>query len=148
MKYKKENIVFLSDILPENIKIVFEKAKFEKEILNYFKSLLNDSIKKHCKPIYISSQNIIIAVDNPLWANEIINYKHHLIKDINKKFNDYVRDIKPRFLPKYFEEREDNKKLNKEDEEFIQQHVQNISNSELKEKLVKLIETFIILDKK
>ncbi|HPC38647.1 MAG TPA: DciA family protein [Exilispira sp.] len=144
----KEKIFSIEDILPENIKKIFEIAKFEKEILNFTKSLFNESIKKHCKPIYITNNILIIAVDNPLWASEILNYKQHLLNNINKKYNNYLKDIKSKFLPKYFIEKNINKKLSSEEKEFIEKQTSKIEDKELKEKLSNLIETFILVDKK
>lgn len=144
----KEKIIFLSDILPENLIKIFENAKYEKEILNYSKAILNKSIKNHCKPIYINNHILIIAVDNPLWANEILNYKFHLLKNINKKFNNYLKDIKTKFLPGYFIKRESQSKISESDKIFIEKQVEKISDIELKEKLSSLLETFIIVDKK
>lgn len=144
----KEKIFSLEDILPENIKKIFETAKFEKEILNFTKSLFKESIKKHCKPIYIANNILIIAVDNPLWASEILNYKQHLLNNINKKYNNYLKDIKSKFLPKYFVEKNNDKKLTSEEKDFIEKQISKIEDKELKEKLSNLIETFILVDKK
>ncbi len=144
----KEKIFSIEDILPENIKKIFEIAKFEKEILNFTKSLFNESIKKHCKPIYITNNILIIAVDNPLWASEILNYKQHLLNNINKKYNNYLKDIKSKFLPKYFVEKNNDKKLTSEEKDFIEKQTSKIEDKELKEKLSNLIETFILVDKK
>ncbi|MFN3410634.1 MAG: DUF721 domain-containing protein [Exilispira sp.] len=144
----KEKIIFLNDILPDNLRKIFENAKYEKEILNYAKTILNQSIKNHCKPIYINNQILIIAVDNPLWANEIINYKYHLLNNINKKFNNYLKDIKTKFLPEYFIKKESKNKISESDKIFIEKQVERVSDIELKEKLSSLIKTFIIVDKK
>lgn len=144
----KEKIFSLEDILPEKIKKIFETAKFEKEILNFTKSLFNESIKKHCKPIYIANNILIIAVDNPLWASEILNYKQHLLNNINKKYDNYLKDIKSKFLPKYFVEKNNDKKLTSEEKDFIEKQISKIEDKELKEKLSNLIETFILVDKK
>jgi len=143
----KERIFSMEDILSENIKKVFEIAKFEKDILNFSKSLFNESVKNHCKPIYIANHILIIAVDNPLWANEIMNYKQHLLNKINKRFSEYLKDIRPKFLPKYFIEKKNNKKLNQEDIDFIEKQTSKVEDKELKEKLSNLIETFILVDK-
>lgn len=144
----KEKFYFIEDILPDNIKKLFDVAKHEKEIIDYAKTLLNDSIRNHCKPIYINNKIIVFAVDNPIWANEIMNYKHHILASLNKKFNNYLKDLSSKFLPKYFIEKKQNKSLNEEDKDFIEQQTKDISDQALKEKLSQLIETFIIVDKK
>lgn len=146
--YMKEKILFLIDILPENLRKIFEIAKYEKEILNYSKTILNQTIKNHCKPIYINNNILIIAVDNPLWANELINYKYQLLSNINKKFNDYIKDIKTKFLPGYFIKKEHKNKISESDKIFIEKQVEKVTDLELKEKLSSLLKTFIIVDKK
>ncbi len=138
----------MEDLIPENIKKIFQNAKFEKEIIDFTKKLFNETIKKHCKPIYISKQKMIVAVDNPLWANEIVNYKNHFLQLINKKFSNYIIDLVPKFLPKYFSEKKKEEKLSDEDKIFIEEQLKNVEDKELKDNLYKLIETFIIIDKK
>jgi len=144
----KEKIYLIEDIIPDKIKHIYQIAKFEKEIIEFCKTLLSESIKNHCKPIYINRKKLVIAVDNPVWASEIMNYKQHLLRLINKKFNNYLNDLNPKFLPKYFIEKKKTSKITEEDKKFIEEQLKKIDDDSLKENLYKLIETFIIVDKK
>lgn len=143
-----DKFYFIEDILPESVKKIVQIAKYEKQIIDFTKTILSETMKNHCKPIYIKSNILIIAVDNPLWANEIINYKQHFIGLINKRFDNYIKDIKTKFLPNYFVTKKENKKLSEEDKAFIEEKLEKITDTELKEKLEKLLESFIIVDKK
>ncbi len=144
----KEKLYFIEEIIPEKIRSILQSAKFEKEIIDYSKSLLKDSIKTHCKPIYINNKKLIIAVDNPIWANELMNYKQHFLSLINKRFNNYLIDLNPKFLPKYFIEKKKDQKLSQEEKTFIEEQLKMVEDIRLKDSLYNLIETFIIVDKK
>jgi hypothetical protein len=144
----KEKIYLVDEIIPVEIQHIVLKVKKEKEIINYTKELLSNTILLHCKPIYIIKSTLVFAVDNPLWGSELISNKDYILEKIGKRYESYIKEIKTKFLPNYFKSEQKEIQLTDDEEEMINNKIEIIKDVNLKEKAYNLLKAFYLNEKK
>lgn len=139
---KEDNFKEFKDLLPTEIKHRLKKKYFEKRIIELFNSLLKGSISNHVKAIYIYKNEIYCGVDNPLWGNEIISYKDHYLKKLNKTLKCDIKGIRFKLIPSLFKEKEKHESkidLSEEQKKEIDNLIRNVKDDTLKNKIHKLL---------
>ncbi|MCK8826832.1 DUF721 domain-containing protein [Natroniella acetigena] len=124
----------------------------EKQVLDLWEKINKKEINLHTQAKYINNGILFITVDDPTWAHQLLFMKKKLTTKINDKLDlNLVKDIRfkvgsisksKRKLQIKGQNKEQEIKLNSQEQKDIEEITQKISDPKLKDNLYKLIKTF------
>lgn len=130
---------------------VFKKLSIEQKIgelkvLNSWREVVGEKIYKHSRPFSIKKGLVFVKVDNSGWLAELTYLKEKIISEFNKREKKkIIKDIYFRLgsiknKKKFYFSSSKMVKLNKEEEEKIDNDLRNIEDDSLRGVLKRILE--------
>ena len=144
----------VSEVLERVLKkLSIEQKIGELKALNSWREVVGEKIYKHSRPFSIKKGLVFVKVDNSGWLAELTYLKEKIISEFNKREGEkIIKDIYFRLgsiknKKKLYFPSSKMVKLNKEEEEKIDNDLRNIENDSLRGVLKRILEKDTMLKK-